>query len=167
MEPPPPAPAAWQGEPGKHRESVLFVDPMVALHEQVQAMLSEAFEVRHATTAAEALAALSRRLPDLLVMEVDLPDISGLDLCERLRADPATQKLPILFLTTRAEIHEKVAGFEVGADDYLVKPVNPRFFSARLSLLLRIKELQKRAYSSPENSPTPPPSATGGPSAEQ
>jgi two-component system cell cycle response regulator len=131
--------------------SVLVVDPSVGLHELVGAMLHGLFEVRHATTGAEALAALERRLPDLLVLEVDLPDMGGLDLCERLRSDPATERLPILILTARGSIEEKVAGFQAGADDYLVKPPSQRFFSARLRLLLRIKDLQKRALSSSDS----------------
>ena len=112
----------------------------------------------YAVTAAEALVALKHRTPDLLVMEVDLPDVNGLELCERLRANPATRVLPILILTARGSIQEKVAGFQAGADDYLVKPPSQRFFSSRLRLLLRIKDLQKKSYNGPESPPAPPPS---------
>jgi two-component system phosphate regulon response regulator OmpR len=148
--------------PPKPLASVLVVDPAVMLHEQVGAMLQGLFEVRYATTAAEARAALERRPPDLLVLEVDLPDANGLELCEQLRADPATQRLPILILTARGSIQEKVAGFQAGADDYLVKPPSQRFFSSRLRLLLRIKELQKKSYNGsegPTSSPPAPPSS--------
>jgi DNA-binding response OmpR family regulator len=139
--------------------SVLFVDPAAVLHEQIGAMLQGVFEVRHAATAAEALAALERRLPDLLVLEIDLPDGNGLELCERLRTSPATRALPILILTARSSIEEKVAGFQAGADDYVVKPPNQRFFSSRLRLLLRINDLQKKSYNGdgPASSPPVPP----------
>lgn len=141
--------------------SVLLVDPAVVLHEQIGTMLQGLFEVRYAVTAAEALAVLERRPPDLLVLEVDLPDMNGLELCEQLRANPATRGLPILFLTARGSIQEKVAGFQAGADDYLVKPPSQRFFSSRLRLLLRIKDLQKKSYNGSEGPtlpPAPPPS---------
>jgi DNA-binding response OmpR family regulator len=137
--------------------SVLFVDPALVLREQVGAMLQGLFEVRYAATAAEALAALERHLPDLLVLEVDLPDVNGLELCEQLRANPATRGLPILILTARGSIQEKVAGFQAGADDYLVKPPSQRFFSSRLRLLLRIKNLQKKSYNGPDGPASPPP----------
>ncbi len=144
--------------PPKPLASVLFVDPAAALREQVGALLQGLFEVRYAATAAEALAALGRSLPDLLVLEVDLPDANGLELCEQLRANPATRGLPILFLTARGSIEEKVAGFQAGADDYVVKPPSQRFFSSRLRLLLRIKELQKKSYTGPEEPASSPPS---------
>lgn len=125
-------------------ESVLFVDPEIPMHEQMDLVLHDLFALRHATTAAEALEALSRQRPHLLVSEVDLPDGSGLELCEQVRANPRTAELPILLLTTRAEIEDKVAGFLAGADDYVVKPIDPRFFGARLRLLLRLKNLERQ-----------------------
>ncbi len=123
-------------------ESVLFVDPDVAMHRQVEQALQGLFVLRYAQTAAEALDAIERQRPHLLISEVDLPDMSGLDLCERLRATPATAGMPVLFLTARAEINDKVAGFLAGADDYVVKPIDPRFFSARIRLLFRLKALE-------------------------
>jgi len=125
-------------------ESVLFADPDIAMHEQIVQTLLADFALRHARTAAETLESIGRLRPDVLISEVDLPDMSGLRLCEQLRADPATRGLPILLLTTRASIHDKVAGFLAGADDYVVKPFDPRFFSARIRLLFRLKVLQQK-----------------------
>jgi DNA-binding response OmpR family regulator len=136
-------------------ESVLIVDPEMALHEQMEQMLQEFFVLRHARTRAEALEAIGRQRPHLLISEVDLPDGSGLDLCEWLRANPATARMPILLLTHRAEINDKVAGFLAGADDYVVKPVDPRFFSARVRLLFRLKALEQKPPSGSASFPPP------------
>ncbi len=139
-------------------ESVLIVDPEVTLHEQMEQILQGLFVLRHARTAAEALEAIERQRPSLIISEVDLPDGSGLELCEWLRANPATARLPILLLTTRAAIDDKVAGFLAGADDYVVKPIDPRFFSARVQLLFRLKALEQK----PPSGHAAPPHPSGG-----
>ena len=147
-------------------DSVLLVDPDMAMHEQVQQTLHGIFVVRLARTAAAGLESIERQRPDLLISEVDLPDMSGLHLCEHLRAQPPTAGLPILLLTTRAGIGEKVAGFMAGADDYVVKPIDPRYFGARLRLLLRLKALDQNPpqprSSSPPHPPSSPPSGPTG-----
>src|ERR1051326_3576118 len=125
-------------------ESVLIVDPDVAVHEQLEEMLQGLFALRHARTAAEAWDAIGRQRPNLIISEVDLPDRSGLELCEWVRSNAATARIPFLLLTTRSEIDDKVSGFLAGADDYVVKPVDPRFFSARIRLLFRLKALEQK-----------------------
>lgn len=140
-------------------ESVLIVDPQMVMHEQVDQVLQDLFVLRHARTAAELLEEIERQLPDLIISEVDLPDMSGLELCERLRADPSTAGLPIVLLTTRGGINDKVAGFLAGADDYVVKPIDPRFFSARIRLLFRLKALEQKHPLRDTASPSHPPAA--------
>jgi DNA-binding response OmpR family regulator len=140
-------------------ESVLIVDPDVAVHEQLEQMLQGLFVLRHARMAAEALDAIGRQRPNLIISEVDLPDGTGLALCEWVRATAATSRIPFLLLTTRSEIDDKVSGFLAGADDYVVKPIDPRFFSARIRLLFRLKALEQKP--SPGN--TPPPHPPGSP----
>lgn len=144
-------------------DSVLLVDPDVAMHEQVQHLLQGVFVVRLARTAAAGLEAIERQRPDVLISEVDLPDMSGLHLCEQLRAQPPTAGLPILLLTTRAGIGDKVAGFMAGADDYVVKPIDPRLFGARLRLLLRLKTLDQNPPPGSVSPPHPPSSPPFGP----
>ncbi len=125
-------------------ESVLFVDPAPAMHQQIEQTLQGLFVLRHARTAAEAVEAIGRQRPNLIISEVDLPDRSGLELCEWVRANPATTGIPFLLLTSRAAIDDKVAGFLAGADDYVVKPIDARFFSARVRLLFRLKALAQQ-----------------------
>jgi two-component system, OmpR family, response regulator MprA len=107
---------------------------------QVRAMLTralryEGFEVAAACDGAEAMAALRASPPDLLLLDLLLPDADGVDLCGRLRADG--DPVPILMLTARDTVTDRVAGFEAGADDYLVKPFSTAELVARVRALLR------------------------------
>jgi DNA-binding response OmpR family regulator len=123
--------------------SVLVVDGNPVSRERVREALGAQCVVRFASGVREALGALHTQPPDLLVSEVDLIDGSGLRLCEEIRATPSLRQLPIMLLTDRASINDKVAGFQAGADDYVVKPVDGRLFHARLRLLDQIKRLEK------------------------
>lgn len=88
---------------------------------------------------------LERHVIDLVILDLMLPDTDGLTLCRDLRARPATAALPILMLTARAEDTDRIIGIEMGADDYLVKPFNPR------ELLARIKTILRRTRALPPN----------------
>jgi DNA-binding response OmpR family regulator len=123
---------------------VLVVDANTTARSHVQLALGDAFKVHFASSMQEAIAVLDERLPDLVVSEVDLPADSGLALCEYVRSLPDGVRLPIMLLTGRATIQDKVAGFQAGADDYVVKPLDPRLFFARVRLLCRIKSLEHR-----------------------
>ncbi|MBI2835714.1 MAG: response regulator transcription factor [Acidobacteria bacterium] len=85
----------------------------------------------------EALGSLTSNPPDLLVLDLMLPEMDGLELCRALRADPVTARLPILILTARAEEADRVLGLELGADDYVTKPFSPKELVARVRALLR------------------------------
>lgn len=144
-----PAAKVAQGE-SEHldkRRRVLFVDPAQPMHYRIEQELGGLYELRHAMTAGEALDSIQRRPPDMLITEVDLPDMSGFALCEQVRLQPETTELPILILTARDSMNDKISGFHAGADDYLVKPIDSRFFSARVLLLFRIKALEQKRSS--------------------
>ena len=111
----------------------------------------DGFEVQHVTTARDALAAAGARTPDLVLLDVMLPDLSGVEVCRRLRGATATHELPILMLTARGEEVDRVVGFEAGADDYVVKP-----FSVR-ELTLRVRALLRRAAPAPNPTAAPSP----------
>src|SRR5215813_5361090 len=100
--------------------NVLVVESNPAARERVLAALGESYTVRFVSGASEALAAVDAQLPDLLVTEMDLDDGDGLALCEQVRARPTASRLPIMVLTGRTSIRDKVAGFQAGADDYVV-----------------------------------------------
>jgi len=99
----------------------------------------------HETAVAEngerALALAQAKQPDLVLLDVMLPDISGREVCRRLKATPGLTDVPVLMLTARGEEHERVSGFEAGADDYVTKP-----FSVQ-ELLLRVKAVLRRSAS--------------------
>jgi DNA-binding response OmpR family regulator len=85
----------------------------------------------------EALEAVRSKAPDLIVLDVMLPQIDGLEVCRLLRANDSTSAIPIIMLTARAEESERIVGLEVGADDYLAKPFSPNELIARVRALLR------------------------------
>jgi two-component system alkaline phosphatase synthesis response regulator PhoP len=85
----------------------------------------------------EALEAIRSSVPDLMVLDLMLPHIDGLEICRRLRSSETTAALPIIMLTARAEESERIVGLELGADDYLAKPFSPNELVARVRALLR------------------------------
>ena len=87
-------------------------------------------------TGAEALEHVRRR-PDLVVLDLMLPGLSGFEICRKMRSDPQTAAVPIIMLTARAEEESRVEGLELGADDYVTKPFSPRELVARLRAVLR------------------------------
>jgi two-component system alkaline phosphatase synthesis response regulator PhoP len=99
--------------------------------------VAEGHEVTVVGDGRAAVDAVRRRVPDLLVLDVMMPGIDGLDVCRILRADPATDDVPILMLTARATEDDLLHGLDLGADDYLTKPYSPRELMARARSLLR------------------------------
>lgn len=119
-------------------QTVLVVDDDREIVRLVRAYLEQAgFRALGAHDGAEALRTLRAERPDLLILDLMLPDRNGLDLARQLRADPATAALPILMLTARVDDTDRIVGLELGADDYVTKPFNPREVVARVRAVLR------------------------------
>jgi two-component system, OmpR family, alkaline phosphatase synthesis response regulator PhoP len=97
----------------------------------------EGFRTVTATTGAEGLNRAKQDKPDLIVLDLMLPEIDGLEVCKRLRSAPETAMLPIIMLTAKAEESDQVIGLELGADDYVTKPFSPKAFVARVKALFR------------------------------
>ena len=118
--------------------TVLVVEDEPQIQELVAVNLEHiGHKVLRAGSAEEAEAAIRNALPDVLVLDWMLPGESGLAFARRLRADERTRDLPILMLTARAMEQDKLAGLEVGADDYLTKPFSPKELAARIKAVLR------------------------------
>jgi len=100
----------------------------------------EGFRVLKAHDGLQAMELVKRERPNLLILDLMLPRMSGLDICRRLRREPDTARLPILMLTAKVEETDKVLGLELGGDDYLTKPFGPRELVARVKALLRRSE---------------------------
>eukprot|EP01034_Spumella_vulgaris_P047290 gene47290-biopygen7135 len=119
---------------------VLLVEDDEKLAGLIAHFLSQhGFEVRVVHRGDEALAVFLAFKPTIVVLDLMLPDGDGLDLCRELRADGRTRHLPLLMLTARGEPMDRVVGLELGADDYLAKPFEPRELQARLRAILRRK----------------------------
>jgi two-component system alkaline phosphatase synthesis response regulator PhoP len=97
----------------------------------------------------EALTAITTRAPDLLVLDLMLPQVDGLDVCRAVRGNDSTAALPIIMLTARAEESDRIVGLELGADDYLTKPFSPN------ELVARVRALLRRAQRGPTSSSRP------------
>ncbi|MGE3955618.1 MAG: response regulator transcription factor [Vicinamibacterales bacterium] len=95
------------------------------------------FEVEVRAAGRDALNLIAEHPPDLLVLDVMLPQVSGLDICRTVRGDERTASIPIIMVTARAEEAERIAGLDLGADDYLAKPFSPGELVARVRALLR------------------------------
>jgi two-component system phosphate regulon response regulator PhoB len=97
----------------------------------------EQFEVRWTTDGEEALLLAQESVPDIVILDWMIEGLSGIEVCRRLRRDPATAIVPIIMLTARGEEADRVRGLETGADDYLTKPFSPRELIARVGAVLR------------------------------
>jgi adenylate cyclase len=100
------------------------------------------YAVTTAGSGEEALAKLAAEAPDIVLLDVMMPGLSGYDVCRRIRADPATALLPVVMVTSLDPHEERIHGIEAGADDFLSKPINQPELFARVRSLLRIKSLQ-------------------------
>jgi DNA-binding response OmpR family regulator len=124
------------------RLSILLVDSDPQAHEKVQQALGNEFVLRFARSLDEARRCLEEYTPDVLLSEIVLADASGLDLCHLIRRTPSFQQVPIMLLTALSTLQDKIAGFDAGADDYMVKPFDSRYLAARIRLLSRIKHME-------------------------
>jgi two-component system, OmpR family, response regulator RegX3 len=130
------------------RRTVLMVEDETSITEPLsEALQREGFATEVAATAAEALEAAARTLPDLVLLDVMLPDGSGYDVCRSLRE---RSEVPIIMLTARGEETDRIVGLELGADDYIVKPFSAREVAARIRAVLRRTGGGQRSAAEPE-----------------
>ncbi len=108
-------------------------------------LANEGFQVSAAADGSAGLAAVKKSPPDVLLLDLMLPKLSGLEICKEIRRDAALNRLPILMLTARGDEADRVVGLEMGADDYVTKPFSPRELVARVKALLRRAEPPEEA----------------------
>lgn len=126
----------------QQQHTILVVEDETSIASFVAAYLRNAgYAVRTASSAQAALAELASKLPELIVLDLNLPDGDGVELCRRIRKG---SDVPILMLTARDEDVDKIIGLEVGADDYMTKPFNPRELVARVKSVLRRAAPERR-----------------------
>jgi DNA-binding response OmpR family regulator len=128
--------------------TILVIDDQKELADLVRRALErEGYDVIIATSGTSGLEIAKEQRPDLVVLDLTMPDLDGLEVCRALREDPRHGAIPILVLSARAAAADRVAGLEVGADDYLIKP-----FEAR-ELVLRVGAILRRAKERPPERP--------------
>jgi two-component system phosphate regulon response regulator PhoB len=98
---------------------------------------AQGYEVLRATTGENGLARARKEAPDLVILDIMLPGINGLDVCRKLKQDESTRKIPVILLTAKGEDSDIISGLELGADDYITKPFSPKVLIARARALLR------------------------------
>ncbi|HXP61472.1 MAG TPA: response regulator transcription factor [Dongiaceae bacterium] len=127
------------------KPKILVVDDEPEAVELVEFNLRQAgFEVVTAADGAEALKKARALLPNLMVLDLMLPEVDGLDVCKMIRRDPVTAAIPIVMVTAKAAEIDRILGLELGADDYITKPFSPR------ELILRIKKILQRSQAAAE-----------------
>jgi len=120
------------------RENVLVVDDERDILELVKYNLDkEGYTVTTVASGEDALLATRSKLPDLIVLDLMLPGVDGLEVCRRLKADPKTSGIPIVMLTAKGDEADVVTGLELGAADYVTKPFSPKVLTARIRAVLR------------------------------
>lgn len=118
--------------------TVLVIDDQENIIEFIKLGLKyEGYHVESAIDGPQGLEAAQRLVPDVIILDVMLPGIDGLEVCRRLRANPVTQDIPIMILTAKEEVRDRIAGLDMGADDYLTKPFSFDELVARIRAILR------------------------------
>jgi two-component system, OmpR family, alkaline phosphatase synthesis response regulator PhoP len=125
------------------RESVLVVDDEEDILELIQYNLEkEGYAVRAVKTGEECLSIVGKLAPDIVVLDLMLPGLDGLEVCKRLKQSEASRSIPVLMLTAKSEDSDIVSGLELGADDYITKPFSPKILIARVRAVLRRSQEQ-------------------------
>jgi putative two-component system response regulator len=123
-----------------HKPVILIIDDSAASLAVMSQLLQGEFKVQVATSGAKGLAiATSGRPPDLILLDIMMPGMDGYEVCRRLKSDPASRDIPVLFLTSQDEADDERRGFEAGAVDYIAKPARPLILSARVRTHLSLK----------------------------
>jgi two-component system alkaline phosphatase synthesis response regulator PhoP len=131
----------------KKNIKILLVDDEADILEIVGYNLSqEGYQISTATNGREAVAKAKKELPHLIIMDVMMPEMDGMEACEIIRKIPELSNVLITFLTARSEDYSQVAGFDAGADDYITKPIKPKLLVSKVKALLRrLKETEQNS----------------------
>ncbi|MCX6064567.1 MAG: response regulator [Chloroflexi bacterium] len=117
---------------------VLMIDDEPVFYKMASSLLKKkGYELEYAKNGKDGLAAISAFKPEIIIVDMRLPDLSGFDILQSLRSDPLYHHIPVIFLTSVNTLEDKLKAFELGADDYLIKPFEPEELAARLDILAR------------------------------
>jgi CheY-like chemotaxis protein/class 3 adenylate cyclase len=123
------------------KKTILIVDDTPDNISLISALLKNTYKIKIATNGAKAIdIAFSASPPDLILLDIMMPEIDGYEVCRRLKADERTQAIPVIFLTAMSQVENEQKGLELGAVDYITKPISPPILTARVNTHLRLKE---------------------------
>jgi signal transduction histidine kinase len=125
---------------------VLIVDDNIANIEVLGAALADSYEIRFATSGAEGLELATRVPPDLILLDVMMPDMDGFETCQQLRANPQMRDTPVIFISALDAVADKVKAFQVGGSDYVTKPFQPEEVQARVSTHVALYRAQRQLH---------------------
>ncbi len=140
------SPAGQRGcqHPDSNAPEILIAEDNPDMRALLEFLIGREFRVRSSRNGREALEALRESPPDLVLSDVMMPEMSGIELCSAIKGDPTSQAIPVVLITSKAEREMKIEGLELGADDYVTKPFHPRELLARVRSLVRVRNLQKQ-----------------------
>ena len=127
------------------KKKILLVDDEPNNLQLLRQILRSSYQLIFAHNGQSALAAVAAHHPDLILLDVMMPDLDGYEVCRRLKADPLTHDIPVIFVTAMGDVDDEAAGFDVGAVDYIHKPVSPAIVIRRVQThlsLVHVKELE-------------------------
>lgn len=134
-------------------ESILIIDDEDDIRDILKYNLTkEGFMVFTASNGEEGISQAEKHSPDIILLDVMMPEMDGIEVCERLRSNPNTKNVRICFLTARNEDYSQIAGFDAGADDYVAKPIKPRVLISRIKAILRRSESSSNQQAAMESS---------------
>ena len=124
---------------------ILIVDDTTKNIQVLGNMLySKGYNISVATSGKEALESVKAKTPDLILLDIQMPEMDGFEVCKNLKSNPSTKEIPVIFLTAVTDPEKIVHGFELGAVDYITKPLNPAELFMRVATHIEIKESRTR-----------------------
>ena len=121
------------------KQTILAVDDTPTNIDAVKGVLSETYLVQAAVDGKTALKIIQKRKPDLILLDIMMPEMDGYEVCQRIKADPDNEDIPIIFLTAKAEVEDEAKGLSLGAADYITKPISPPILKERIKNHLLLK----------------------------
>lgn len=138
---------AMQADAQQSKTAILVVDDEPDMRAYIKSILMQEYDIHEASNGREALELIEQKDCQLVISDIMMPEMDGLSLCKALKTDIATSHIPVILLTAKSAIENKIEGLELGADSYIPKPFNPRHLQVRIKKLLEFREELRQKYS--------------------